>query len=130
MIVDTSALIAIFNYESEAGVFASLISRDDAPKLSAASYVEAGIVCDRERDPVLSARLDTILSDLKIMIVPFTPSQAALARQLYRDYGKGSGHGAGLNYGDCMAFALARESGEPLLFKGKDFRKTDVTPAY
>ncbi len=94
--------------------------------MSAGNYLEAGIVADRSRDAVLSAGLDILLQKLEIEIVPVTPSQVQLARQAYRDFGKGSGHKAQLNYGDCFAYALAMERGEPLLFKGDDFAHTGV----
>jgi ribonuclease VapC len=77
----------------------------------------------------LSRRLDDLLSDASIAIEPVTEAQAHLARQAYRDYGRGSGHPARLNFGECFAYALARATGEPLLFKGGDFRHTDIAPA-
>ena len=83
---------------------------------------------DANRDPVLSRRLDSFLHQALITVEPVTVEQARIAREAYRDYGKGR-HRAGLNLGDCFAYALAKEKGEPLLFKGNDFRKTDVEPA-
>ena len=77
----------------------------------------------------MSRRLDAFLQEAEVEIEPVTIEQARLAREAYRDYGKGSGHPARLNFGDCFAYALARDTGEPLLFKGDDFRRTDVTPA-
>jgi ribonuclease VapC len=84
------------------------------------------VVIDRSPDPVVRAGVDDLLGRLDIAIEPVTASQARIARQAYRDFGKGSGHPAGLNFGDCFAYALARELNEPLLFKGDDFGKTDI----
>ncbi len=93
----------------------------DPAKVSAANYLEAGIVIDRERNPALSAKLDAVIAELGIEIAPVTSEQARIARQAYRDFGKGSGHPARLNFGDCFAYALAMERGEALLSKGDDF---------
>jgi len=93
--------------------------------MSAVSYVEAGAVVDNNRNPVLSRRLDDLLRDVGIGVEPVTLNQARIAREAYRDFGKGR-HRAGLNLGDCFAYALAKEKGEPLLFKGDDFCYTDI----
>lgn len=130
MVLDTSAVVAILRNEPEAASFARAISRSTVRRLSAASYVEVGAVIDGGRDPVASRRLDELLEAMDAQIEPVTVAQARIARAAYRDYGRGSGHPAGLNYGDCFAYALARELGEPLLFKGNDFHHTDVTPAH
>ena len=98
-------------------------------RLSAANFVEVGAVIDRGGDPVASRRFDDLLRTARITIVPVTETQARLARQAYRDFGKGSGHPAQLNFGDCFAYALARDLNEPLLFLGRDFVHTDITPA-
>jgi ribonuclease VapC len=97
--------------------------------MSAATYLEAAIVVDANRDPVLSGRFDDLVTQAALRIEPVTERQAQLARQAYRDFGKGSGHPAGLNYGDCFAYALARTTGDSLLFKGNGFSQTDVQPA-
>ncbi|MBM7786104.1 type II toxin-antitoxin system VapC family toxin [Tenggerimyces flavus] len=97
--------------------------------MSAANFLEAAIVIDRVGDPVLSRQLDALIDEASIEVEAVTKSQAHLARTAYRDFGKGSGHPAGLNFGDCFAYAWAKEAGEPLLFKGDDFVHTDVTPA-
>ena len=121
MIIDSSAIVAVLRGEPEAEPFlASIRSRSDLV-MSAGNYLETGIVIDRDRDAVLSAGLDPLLDQLGIEIEPVTEAQARLARQAYRDFGKGSGHPAKLNFGDCFAYALATERGEPLLFKGDDF---------
>lgn len=129
MIVDTSALIAILKEEPEAARFIELIDSALHCRISAANYVETAAVVDCNGDPVMSRRLDSFLQEAEVEIQPVTVEQARLAREAYRDYGKGSGHPARLNFGDCFAYALARDTGEALLFKGDDFRRTDVTPA-
>ena len=81
------------------------------------------------RDPVASRQFDELIGVARIAIASVTEQQARIARDAYRDFGKGSGHPAGLNFGDCFAYALAKDTGEPLLFKGRDFTHTDVVPA-
>jgi ribonuclease VapC len=129
MIIDTSALLAILRGEPEATSFARAIEKANIRRLSAANYVEAGAVIDRSEDPIASRRLDELVKIANISIEAVTETQAKLAREAYRDFGKGSGHPAGLNFGDCFAYALAMEMSEPLLFKGNDFAHTDVSPA-
>lgn len=126
MIIDTSAVFAILRAEPDAATFASAIEQATVRRLSAASFVEAAAVIDGSRDPVASRKLDDLLAEAEISIVPVTATQAHLARDAYRDFGRGSGHPARLNFGDCFAYALAKESGEPLLFKGDDFTHTDI----
>lgn len=126
MIVDTSALVAILRAEPDAERFAMAIEEADVVRLSAASYVELGAVVDQARDAVASRRLDELLEVAQVVIEPLTAVQARVAREAYRDFGRGSGHPAGLNLGDCFSYALAKSVGEPLLFKGSDFTHTDV----
>jgi ribonuclease VapC len=126
MIVDTSAIVAMLQLEPEATAMLRLLSKDAESKMSAATYLECGIVVDGARKPKASANLDALIRDLRISIVALTESQAKLARQAYRDYGKGSGHKAQLNFGDCFAYALAAESGEQLLYKGDDFAEAGM----
>ena len=129
MIVDTSVLIAILRDEPEAPAFAAILAEKlGQARISAANFLEAAIVIDASRDPIASRRFDTLLEKARIQIVPVSPEQAMMARAAYRDFGKGSGHPAGLNFGDCFAYALAKTSGEPLLFKGSDFSCTDIEP--
>ena len=129
MIVDTSALVAILRAEDDAPRFArALASRAEPKRISAANYLEAAIVIDGARDPIASRRLDELIAAASVVVEPVTKEQADIARLAYRDFGKGSGHPAGLNFGDCFAYALAQVSGEPLLFKGDDFRRTNVRP--
>ena len=121
-----SALIAILRLEAEASEFAKIIERAAQPRISAVSYVEAGAVIDGSKDPIASRRFDELIEEAQIAIEPVTEAQARIARQAYRDFGKTSGHPAKLNFGDCFSYALAKAKGEPLLFKGQDFSRTDV----
>lgn len=125
MIVDASAVIAILRNESDALEIAAALQRSAIRRISAVTYVEAAIVTDGNRDPLLSRRLDDLLRDARIVMETVTPHQAEIARAAYRDFGKGR-HKAGLNLGDCFAYALAKEMDEPLLCKGNDFRHTDL----
>jgi ribonuclease VapC len=129
MIVDTSAVIAILRAEPEAERFSALIEQDPAPKMSVANYVEAGVVMDAPKNAVISRRLDAFVRAAEIELRPVSMEQAKLAREAYRDFGRGSGHPARLNFGDCFAYALAKEAGESLLFKGLGFIETDIDPA-
>jgi ribonuclease VapC len=125
MIVDTSAMISILRDEPDAPAMALAIERAETNRISAVSYVEAAAVIDSSRDPIASRRFDDFLRDAEIVVESVTPKQAEVAREAYRDFGKGR-HRDGLNLGDCFSYALARTTGEPLLFKGKDFRLTDI----
>ncbi|MGA2005627.1 MAG: type II toxin-antitoxin system VapC family toxin [Terriglobales bacterium] len=127
MILDTSAVIAILRDEPEAIRFAETIENATHRRVSAVNYVEAAAVIDGSRDPIASRRFDELLREAEVAIEPVTENQARMARAAYRDFGKGSGHPARLNFGDCFAYALAKAKREPLLFKGEDFAHTDVT---
>jgi ribonuclease VapC len=129
MIVDASAVIAILRAEPEAQEFAQAIADADHVRISTVNYVEAAIVIDSAKDPIASRRFDEAVRVADITIEPVSPRQAALARAAFRDFGKGSGHPARLNFGDCFAYALAKDLDEKLLFKGDDFSRTDVVPA-
>ena len=129
MIVDSSVIIAIFKREPDWSTLADALDRADHVILSAASYLESAVVIDGWKNPILSAELDEIIVQFGIAIEPVTAEQAKIARQAYRDYGRGSGHAANLNFGDCFSYALARARREPLLFKGADFALTDVRSA-
>lgn len=126
MIVDTSAMVAILREEPEARLYRRLIRSAPVARLSAASLVELCVVIDRLGNPVLSGALDPLLESSRIRIEPFTAAQAHIARVAYQRFGRGSGHPARLNMGDCFAYALAHELREPLLFKGRDFALTDI----
>jgi ribonuclease VapC len=129
VIIDSSALIAILRDEPEARSFAEAIGTAALRRISATTYVEVGAVIDAGRDPVASRLVDELLQTAGVVVEPVTVEQARIAREAYRDFGKGSGHRAGLNFGDCFAYALAKVTGEPLLFKGDDFVHTDVACA-
>ena len=129
MIIDTSALIAILRAEPDAGQMAVAIERAQIRRISAANWLETAVVIDASRDPVASRRFDELVKTAELHVEPVTGDQARIARDAYRDFGKGSGHKAGLNFGDCLAYALAKSTGEDLLFKGNDFGHTDITPA-
>ena len=129
MIVDTSAIIAILTEEDDAAVYAQAIAGADVRRLSAASYLECGIVLDSQRDPIISRGLDELIQEAEFVVEPSTERQARLARQAYADFGKGSGHPAGLNFGDCLSYGLALDLREPLLWKGDDFGHTGIESA-
>ena len=129
MSVDTSAFLAILRDEPEAQSCALAMARAITRRMSAASLLEAAIVVDSARDPVASRRLDELRELFGIMIEPVTAEQALIGREAYRDFGKGSGHPAQLNFGDCFSYALAKATSEPLLFIGRDFAATDVRAA-
>ena len=129
MIIDTSALIVILRDEPDAKDCALTIERSGNRRLSAANFVETALVIDGSRDPIASRRFDDLVTEARIVIEPVTEAHARIAREAYRDFGKGSGHPAKLNFGDCFAYALAKTIGEPLLFKGDDFIHTDIISA-
>jgi ribonuclease VapC len=125
VILDSSPVVAILRAEPDAPEFARAIKSATTRRISAVNYVEAAIVIDSGGDPIASRRFDDFFRASQISIEAVTARQAEIARQAYRDYGKGR-HKARLNLGDCFAYALAKEMDEPLLFKGTDFRHTDV----
>lgn len=129
MIVDSSALIAVLRKEPEGARFLEILVEHPGTSLSVANYIEASIVADRAQDRRAPREFDRIVGDLEIELAPVTVEQARIAREAYRDFGKGSGHPAGLNFGDCFAYALAKDRNEPLLYKGDDFAHTDVRSA-
>jgi ribonuclease VapC len=126
MILDASALIVILRDEPQARAFATAIAGAEHRRISAANYLEAAIVIDGSRNPIASRRFDDLLREAEIVIEPVTEEQAKVAREAYRDFGRRSGHPAKLNFGDCFAYALAKTSGEPLLFQGDDFVHTGI----
>jgi ribonuclease VapC len=128
MIVDASAILAILQNEPETMAMGKALLRAPICRISPVNYVEAAIIADNNSNPALRRKLDDLLRDASISIETITPKQAEIARAAYRDFGKGR-HKAGLNLGDCFAYALAKEMDEPLLFKGNDFSKTDIEPA-
>ena len=128
MILDTSALAAILFGEPEADLYTQLIHGADRCLISAGNFLELTMVVEGQMGPEAGRQCDAFFRRAGIVIEPFTVEQAHLARQAFHDFGKGR-HAAGLNFGDCFAYALAKITGEPLLFKGEDFKKTDISSA-
>jgi ribonuclease VapC len=128
MIVDTSAALAVVLGEPGFEVFASAISASETRRISAASFLEASIVAETRAGDRGLRQFDSFIRESELAVEPVTHEHALIAREGFSNYGKGR-HPAGLNFGDCFAYALAKSTGEPLLFKGQDFRQTDVLPA-
>lgn len=127
IVVDASALIAILDKEPDAALYAEAIAEADSPLISAATLLEVNIVM-LNRHGIKAARMvDRLIKEAGFQVESFTAQQAELAREAYARYGKGQ-KSAGLNYGDCFSYALAKATGLPLLFKGQDFSKTDIMP--
>ncbi|MBY0296500.1 MAG: type II toxin-antitoxin system VapC family toxin [Methylobacterium sp.] len=126
--VDTSALVAIAFGEEDAGTLLDRLTRQDSI-VGALSLVEAYLVVHNQTSTAPKTILADLLSVPTLRIVPFTQTHAALARDAYLRYGRGRGHRANLNFGDCLAYAVAKRDGLPLLFKGDDFVHTDLIPA-
>ena len=129
MIVDSSAIVAILKQESDWEIFAEKLDEAGDISISAGTYFETSIVIGRINNPIMNRQIDELMEEFSIEIEPFTAEQARIARQAYRDFGKGSGHPANLNFGDCFAYALARVKRQPLLYKGDDFVHTDIRSA-
>ena len=129
MIVDSSAVLAILFAEEDAPDFARALESADARRMSAANWLETAIRVDMGGNPIASNALDDFMRQAGVIIETVTVEQARIARNAYRAYGKGTGHLAGLNFGDCFGYALAKTTGEPLLFKGDDFSRTDIKAA-
>ena len=129
MVIDPSAIVAMIAGEDERQVLLQACRSSASVRLSAAGYLEAAIVLDGRDDPVLSRELDELLTLLGVIIEPVSATQAQIARRAYKEFGRGSGHPARLNFGDCFSYALAKQTDEPLLFKGTDFARTDVLVA-
>jgi ribonuclease VapC len=128
MIVDTSALTAILFGEPEAALYIQLIHAADRCLISVGNFLELSMVIETQIGPDGARQCDTFLRRAGMTVEPFTVEQAHLARQAFLDFGKGR-HAAGLNLGDCFAYALAKITAEPLLFKGVGFEKTDILSA-
>ena len=128
MILDSSAVVAILFKEPEAERLAGMIRDADVTAISAPTLLETAIVAEGRTKPGMAEKLDALIAAAGAEIVPFTAQHAAIARDAWRRYGKGR-HKAGLNLGDCFAYALAKERGQTLLFKGDDFAATDIEPA-
>jgi len=128
MIIDTSAMVAILYREPDAEALTRRIHSADVCRMSVASHVELSIVIEHQLGPEGMRQAEAFLRRAGIVIEPVTLEQGELARQAFLDFGKGR-HKAGLNYGDCFSYALAKATGEPLLFKGNDFSQTDIAQA-
>ncbi|TMJ64724.1 MAG: type II toxin-antitoxin system VapC family toxin [Alphaproteobacteria bacterium] len=129
MVIDSSALIALLGGEAETAQFVVAIAAASSRVVSAPTYLEAAIVISARWGVQAQEKFDRLLANLAIEILPFTHDQAIVAATAYRQYGKGSGHAAELNFGDCFSYALAKLRNEPLLFKGNDFSHTDLRAA-
>jgi len=129
LIIDSSALIAVLRKEQDYLDYRRAIAKSAECRMSTATYLESAIIADRDHSPLLSREFDRMITSMDVEVVPVTVEQAQIARAAYRDFGRGSGHPARLNFGDCFAYALAVERNEPLLFKGDDFSHTDVRSA-
>lgn len=125
MVIDTSALIAVLFDEAERATFVDLLAADPRRLVSAGTLLELGLVVEARRGEAAGRELDLLLHRLGVTVVPVDEAQVRVARSGWRRFGKGR-HAAGLNLGDCFSYALSRLTGEPLLFKGDDFRLTDV----
>jgi ribonuclease VapC len=130
VIVDTSAIVAIVLGEAHAEQLAEILLDATAPKMSAATAVEVNAVLTRRLRPEDQRRVERLFDEWDIELVPFDAKQAEIASRAYRDFGRGSGHRAALNLGDCYSYALAAVTDEPLLYVGDDFVHTDVMTAY
>ena len=128
IVVDTSALIAILNREPDAALYAEAIAETDSPLISAATLLELHIVMLNRHGGRAGQLVDRLIQDAGCQIEHFTAQHLELAREAYARYGKGR-NSAGLNYGNCFSYALAKATGLPLLFKGSDFSKTDLIAA-
>jgi ribonuclease VapC len=128
VILDSSALLAVILDEDDEPRFAAAMIDAPALRMSAANWVEAAVVVDSYKNPAARIRFEDLIDALRLEIKPVTVTDAHLTRAAYNNYGRGH-HPARLNFGDCFAYALAKSSGEPLLFKGNDFSQTDIEPA-
>jgi ribonuclease VapC len=129
MIVDSSALMAILLKEEDAERYWDALAESKTNRISAGTYIECAVVLASAKNPVVGTRFDELLRSFQIEVMPVTTMQAFRGREAFVNFGRGSGHKAHLNYGDCFSYALARELDEELLFKGNDFVHTDVRPA-
>jgi ribonuclease VapC len=128
MVIDTSAVLAILLDEPERRRFDEVIEFHARRLISAGTLLESAIVIESRRGEIGRRALDAFLRESQFEIVPVDSDQVAIARAGFRKYGKGR-HRASLNFGDCFAYALAKATGEPLLFKGSDFERTEIKPA-
>jgi ribonuclease VapC len=125
VILDTSSVVAVLAQEADAERYIHAISHASICRISAANFVELTTVLEAQHGPEVVRQCEALFRRVGVVIEPVTLDQAHLARQAYLDFGRGR-HAAGLNFGDCFAYALSKATAEPLLFKGRDFSKTDV----
>jgi ribonuclease VapC len=125
MVIDTSALVALLSMEPEASRLARALEADPHRLISAATWMETAIVIEARFGEAGGRELDLLSAKADLSVREVDQSHAELAREAWRRFGKGR-HAAGLNFGDCFSYALAKASGEPLLFKGEDFSRTDI----
>ena len=126
MIIDSSAVVAVLRAEPDAARYAEAIAAAQVRRISAANWLESAIVLTDPADPVTGRRFDEFVREAGLRVEPVTARQAEIARAAYRDFGRGSGHPARLNFGDCFAYALAKDEGCPLLTLDRDFRRCDI----
>lgn len=129
MIIDASAILAILLFEPERDRFVQVLHGERNLSVSIVNFVEVGIKLDKDPHEERPALLDEMIRSFGIEIAPVSVELGQIARQAHKDFGRGSGHPARLNLGDCFAYALAKFRGEPLLFKGNDFGQTDLKAA-
>jgi ribonuclease VapC len=129
LIIDSSAVITLLRKDHDHLRYRQAIAESRECRMSTATYLETAIIADRDQSPLLSREFDRMITSMEVELVLVSAEQAQIARAAYRDFGRGSGHPVRLNFGDCFAYALAIERGEPLLFKGSDFGHTDVRTA-
>jgi ribonuclease VapC len=128
MVIDTSAILAWLKEEPERSRIVAALEAHSTRRLSAVSLLEAQIVVRGREHPALLEKLERFLDEIEVLVVPFDETQARLAADAFQRYGKGQGHPAQLNMGDCAVYALAKSVNEPLLFVGNDYAQTDVAP--
>ncbi len=128
MIIDSSAVLAVFLQEPDGRRYLRAIMDADARRMSVSNWLEASMVVDRRGNALAANWLEEFIRTARIELMPVSISQAAIARRAWQMFGRGA-HAARLNFGDCFAYALAKETREPLLFKGDDFAQTDIEPA-
>jgi ribonuclease VapC len=126
MIVDSSAIVSVLRNESDAKVFGSAILLAQRALMVAPTYLECCLVLTKDRSDSAIRELDNLIEKSSLELIPFTPKMARIAAQAFLKYGKGRGNSAQLNFGDCIAYAASKTEMMPLLFKGDDFRHTDV----
>ena len=128
MVIDTSAILAWLKEEPERSRIVAALEAHSTRRVSAVSLLEAQIVVRGREHPALLEKLERFLDEIEVLVTPFDEPQVRLAADAFQRYGKGQGHPAHLNMGDCAVYALAKSVNEPLLFVGNDFAQTDVEP--